>query len=261
MEVNARGHSSRPYADGYEGFVPVTAKYTGKGQFKPISKTSVHMVNVRRGDLRGTNFEQLNGVDPTGKEETQLAQSQTTSNRGGLPALLAAAIRTGANLRPAVDMAVLALQSKLACAALFDLPPDTNPADLLLELYGGQSQRGSIELRYMTDPNDNAVASQRLTSLPYITANWQVIQRSEWAPNTGVIAININPQSAFNSGYGNRLQIEVNRAITVIHELGHAANFIFGPFSSRISQVDGGSNPILRNISRLNSLRVRDACF
>ena len=51
------------YADGYQGFVPATARYTGNGQFSPFSKPDRPALYVRpAGAPRDTNFAALNGA-------------------------------------------------------------------------------------------------------------------------------------------------------------------------------------------------------
>lgn len=57
-------------------------------------------------------------------------------------------------------------------------------------------------------------------------------------------------------GYG--VSDDINRAITLIHELGHVANFIYGDGSSRVMQNDVTPTGI---VSQLNSLTVYRACF
>ena len=53
----------RAYADGYSGYQPTTAQYTGNGQFSPFSKPARPALYVRpAGAPRDTNFAALNGA-------------------------------------------------------------------------------------------------------------------------------------------------------------------------------------------------------
>ena len=64
----------------------------------------------------------------------------------------------------------------------------------------------------------------------------------------------------FQAGYGGRFGATdaINRAITVIHELGHAANIIFRHHSSGIMNDEGSLGSIA---SDMNSERVFKDCF
>jgi hypothetical protein len=66
------------YADGYEGFVPVNAIYTGGGGFRPAGPPRYSDLRVsRKGD---TDFRALNGVSDGDDPEALLAQSQNSSD-------------------------------------------------------------------------------------------------------------------------------------------------------------------------------------
>ena len=75
------------------------------------------------------------------------------------------------------------------------------------------------------------------------------------------IVINTNPQASFIAGYGSTALSSsniVNRAITLIHELGHAANIIYGAGSSKIQ--DDQNDPTGKT-SKDNSKLVKKNCF
>jgi RHS repeat-associated protein len=153
------------------------------------------------------------------------------------------------NLSDAVHMALNALFSKPGCASLFNLPPDTNPADLLNRLYGGQL--GSIGYGNLGGPNQSGNVSNAQTTGILGSGRVSVFVGAN-------IRINSNPAAPFNRGYGGRFGLDdaTNRAITLIHELGHAAQFIYGTDSTRI--VDDQNNP---SASQTNSQLVRENCF
>ena len=74
------------------------------------------------------------------------------------------------------------------------------------------------------------------------------------------MVLNNNSASPYQSGdYGNRFggaNAAVNRAITLIHELGHVAGIIYGASASRM--LDDQNNSAQ---SRANSQLVYDNCF
>src|SRR5262245_29236714 len=103
-----------------------------------------------------------------------------------------------------------------------------SPVSLLAELLGGSS-RARVTFADLGGVRPNGEVTGALTGL------------LGGKPNTSIIRININPSAPFVAGYGMGgfpSDDNTNRAITLIHELGHAANFIFGPGSSDISNAD-----------------------
>lgn len=60
----------RAFSDGYQGYIPVTANYTGNGNFVPINSGPPRL---QTNPIRDTNFSLLNGV--TGNSEAYLARS------------------------------------------------------------------------------------------------------------------------------------------------------------------------------------------
>ncbi|MEK6302452.1 MAG: RHS repeat-associated core domain-containing protein [Acidobacteriota bacterium] len=159
-------------------------------------------------------------------------------------------------------MLALAALGNPKCASLFHLPDGLGPGLLLAELWLG-SNRGGITAA----PSDDAttVASTRLMD-NYSMGPSGTLAHMGFISGTAVITINTNPQSPFvsNTGYQGRFGVDdgVNRAITLIHELGHAANAMFGPFTAEISEIDTpASNPIFRFANTEYSKRVFKRCF
>jgi RHS repeat-associated protein len=153
-------------------------------------------------------------------------------------------------LANAFGLALAALQYS-ECQSLFD-PSRVDPAFLLTALFSG-SNLGSISFADLGGPDSSGninnatttgILGTRTVTLP---SGNTVVQSTFTGAN---IVFNSNPASLFSTGTDRR------GAITLIHELGHAANIIFGPGSSVIA--DDAGNPTL---SRQNSQSIRNLCF
>jgi hypothetical protein len=164
----------------------------------------------------------------------------------------------------------LALQALLKdeCRAIFKGGID--PAALLVDLIN----KGQIRFADLGNINANA---QTTPAYGYETRIGQ--DGNPITVNTGIsgldaITFNTNASSNFQSGYldrfGNQrfgLDDLTNRAITIIHELGHAANIIYNrsfspePNSGSNILFDSAGNPISQAVSLGNSSQVKNACF
>jgi RHS repeat-associated protein len=159
----------------------------------------------------------------------------------------------------------LALQALLKndCRAIFKGGID--PAALLVDLIN----KGQIRFADLGNINANA---QTTPAFGYETRTGQ--DGNTITVNTGVsgldaITFNTNASSNFQSGYLARFGVDdlTNRAITIIHELGHAANIIYNrsfspePNSGSNILFDSAGNPISQAISLGNSSQVKNACF
>lgn len=162
-------------------------------------------------------------------------------------------------MRDAVDLARTALQSD-ACRSLFG--DGVDPVGLLDTLNRGLTNLGSIGVGNIANAGTNAQTTGRLRPPTYVfNSDGTIGTRSNGIGGGADITISSNPEAAFNAGYGGRFgQTDaVNRAITVIHELAHAANYIYGNGSAKIFQNDSGPGKDI--LSRINSARVYNACF
>lgn len=137
------------------------------------------------------------------------------------------------------------------CQSLFDLSR-VDPAFLLTALRSG-SNLGSISFADLGGPDSsgnikNAITTPILGTRTVTLPDGRTVVQSTF---TGAnIVLNNNAASLFSTG------TDIRRAITLIHELGHVANMIFGPGSSTIA--DNDDDPAL---SRQNSQSVRNHCF
>jgi len=77
-------------------------------------------------------------------------------------------------------------------------------------------------------------------------------------PAANTITINTNGAGSFHAGYKMRFGLtdSENRALTIIHELAHAAVYIFGKNASSI--IDDTSDAVK---SLANSQKVYEKCF
>jgi hypothetical protein len=152
--------------------------------------------------------------------------------------------------------ATTALQQD-SCKSLFQ---GIDPIRLLRNIAVGKAGLGTLTQEYFPAANPNAVTRNHGSRVVTL-ADGRTVRQSVQL-HVGNIVINSNPIAAYQSGYGNRYGVDdaVNRAITLIHELGHAANSIFGEGTSRI-QYDGDDKPDSARISAANSRLVYDNCF
>ena len=167
---------------------------------------------------------------------------------------------TSPQLQSAINSATSAL-TRESCRNLFSSL--INPITLLNNLASGNAGIGSIRFADLRPPQGGTVTAAETTPIlgsrtvtrPDGTTFRQSMIRG------ATITINSNPAAPFQAGYGGRFGVseEVNRAITLIHELGHAANLIYGANSSGITNDPPG---LLGGIaSRLNSERIFKDCF
>ena len=160
-------------------------------------------------------------------------------------------------LTDAVNRAAQALQSRPECADLFGVPAEVgDQANFLYMLFNGNSGFGSISYGNLggIKPDGTVTAANTTGILGSITRE----DGSKVSIFTGAnIIINNNSSAPFFSGYGQRFGVDdsTNRAITLLHEIGHAAAIIRG-FNSQI--VDDQSGP---QASQQNSQLVFDKCF
>lgn len=160
-------------------------------------------------------------------------------------------------LNNAITLASTAL-SNPNCASLF--APNIDPVKLLNEL------SGDIKLADLTGPNGRTIinaSTEGITGSILVRRGDVGLRMGRQSVFVGAkITISNNPSAPFIRGYAGRFGAtdEVNRAITVIHELGHAANIISGKkWASLISDDDTGPNA--SDVNNINSRVVYEKCF
>jgi hypothetical protein len=164
-------------------------------------------------------------------------------------------------LREAVQDAYKALSEREACRNLFGDKVD--PRDLLIDLYTGQHNAGLISFGDLGSTGTAAQTEMRtMNSIP-LQGKEGTYRRSIRAGAN--ITINSNENGSYRAGYARRelganVSDRVRRAITLLHELGHAASDLYGEAGSQIVPDDVSVKDRAR-ISRENSQRVYDNCF
>jgi RHS repeat-associated protein len=159
-------------------------------------------------------------------------------------------------LANAIKKALEALQDP-KCAGLF--ANNVNPTDLLQNLISGGWDGGSFgSLGYAdlggpyVDPSDNRTyEKQGQTTGPD--------NPDSGTPGQAIITINSNPAAQFTTGFGGYRGYDDDtwRAAAIIHELGHAANFVFGMGASAI--IDDRGSSMKSNL--INNSLVLNDCF
>ncbi|MGH9949683.1 MAG: hypothetical protein ACRD6X_21140, partial [Pyrinomonadaceae bacterium] len=246
-------------SDGYSGYIPRNAAYIGGGRIQPVGYGGPPRFSPSRGNSPpDTNIGQLNGVtDLSERDLLQNApQQQTRETPGSLLGL-------------AIQDAIEALKSK-TCRNLFGSNVDPE-SELLRYSEYPSNVLGSLTLGDLGAYQQTRDASGNLTGRSsslgavttgilgsFVNANGARISRFDGAN----IVINNNANGAFISGYRDYLGVgatdQVYRAITIIHELGHALRIRFGAYESPIVDDTG---PGTEGYSRANSDLVYAACF
>jgi RHS repeat-associated protein len=163
----------------------------------------------------------------------------------------------------AMSLALKALK-KDACKALFDTSK-FDPRNLLAALEEGDlslipgvapGTQGSISFEQLTDDQGNPIPS---TSA--ITTGILGTDGNGASAFLGVaIYINDDPRAAWSrpGGFGDKIaeNEDTRRAVTLIHELGHAAAWLFGADASKIGDDQDNNKK-----SKDNSQLVYDSCF
>jgi hypothetical protein len=152
-----------------------------------------------------------------------------------------------------------ALQKK-SCRDLFG--SNVDPGKLLASIAAGNAGLGSITRGDLGAPSNGTVTAADTTGIlgskTVTLPNGNTVKQSTF---TGAnIVLNSNAAAPFQSGYRDYLGVgasdSVYRAVTLIHELGHAAAIIYGASASQI--LDDQNNGAQ---SRANSQLVYDNCF
>jgi len=149
--------------------------------------------------------------------------------------------QAGKRLSAAIKLALKALANP-GCTALYDIGGALDPTDLLEELSTGTSGYGYFELNLLPPgTGGTAVNAQTTPILPNLGGTFSGV----------IVDFNIDPYAPFNSSAS-----PVQNAITVLHELGHVYEFLFGQSSTLISD-DMGNNAT----SASNTKLVQADCF
>ena len=160
--------------------------------------------------------------------------------------------RTTARVSSAIGAALQALKNQ-DCAALFGLVPGSpDPLTLLTDLQSGESGYGYIQLDDLPLPTDHPNQINNAVTTPtfaYGPAPGGGVVNLGF--NGAIITINLDPSTPFNSNAS-----AADRAVTLLHELGHVYTYIWGASASKI--VDDSQSS---DLSKQNTALVKQNCF
>jgi len=190
---------------------------------------------------------------------------KTGGGGGGQCNSVPASLRVGCIANNAIQRVLGALKNE-KCRNLF--ASNVDPGTLLQNLAAGDAGVGVIQVADLGGPvmaggvgSVTAADTQGILGSKTVAGpNGTTVRQSTFTGAT--ITINNNPQAPFTTGFGNFLSylgapsFETMTAITIIHELGHAADLIYGPNASAIADDQGSS---LRSIG--NTINVLLNCF
>ena len=193
------------------------------------------------GGGEGAAFETCFGADPPDPASPQMGASSLE-----LDMLKAEVAATYKRIWAAIPVAIAALNSNPMCSGLYNLQGNApNPATLLSEIASGLFA-GAYFTVGDTDPDANAETIRTAYSMgPDGTVGWTGVVSS------AVTIFSYDPSTPFNNG-----SIIAN-AETILHELGHIYEYLYGPSSTMIDD-DSGDNVAL---SRQNTMLVSAVCF
>jgi hypothetical protein len=160
-------------------------------------------------------------------------------------------------LREIADEVNWRLKTRKECRDLFDA--NTDPTALLEKLLVNDEATGSLTFGKMTDGEGHLLKGVRATTSPVtgppISQNGHLV--TSGASNVSIVLSNDSLSPRFGL---NELQ---DRALTLLHELGHAANFRrnIGSAESTASKIQKDNNGSLADVSLQNSYLVYESCF
>jgi hypothetical protein len=165
------------------------------------------------------------------------------------------ALQARANVLMAGSLALQALEDNPACNALFNpegIPQIPDPANVLSNILNGT---GFATIAYQYMP----VAPPSLN--PNGDLQYEIVNATTTNPldANGYPTITINTNSLSSFGYTTGLgtfNIQ-DAAVTLLHELGHVYDALWGQNSTTIQNDSGFGNPL----SPVNTANVRQACF
>jgi hypothetical protein len=172
--------------------------------------------------------------------------AQGSQQGSGSIGISANSLLVASRLPSAIGMALVAL-TKTDCAKLFSTEANgLNPSYLLTQLATGVSRYGFIQidqLSYKPGTVRSATATQISAPVPIGNDAYHTL-------GVGVIITINNIAGSFISGN------EIDQAVTILHELGHAFNHIYDAGKSLIK--DDGEDT---KLSESNTKLVKDNCF
>ncbi len=157
-------------------------------------------------------------------------------------------MKVARRLPGAIDRARNALRNHWPCASLFALGTGLpEPTDILDRLARADPSVGLIIINEIESPRGQT------TSATAAGFNWQAVPVGQGATQLRATFV----QVTINSLAGTFVDgDETDRAVTILHELGHVYSFLYGPSSTLISEDRGDTSK-----SEENSRLARKHCF
>lgn len=174
-------------------------------------------------------------------------------------AVAGAVAHTAAKLAAAEPVAIKALEGNPNCAGLFNLDPNApDPGLLLQDIASGQDPQAYFTEEFIgPNPNNpNVVVNAETLPTSWSLQNGVVVHTNQ--ANKVVVAFNFWPNAPFNSGSA------ITDAITILHELGHLEELLYGPGSTLLvndSVQAQGSVAASNAASAFNTQLVKTNCF
>jgi RHS repeat-associated protein len=172
-----------------------------------------------------------------------------------LPAIAAAnaavnqAINTMARIQAGVAAAIKALNSE-NCERLFNLDPNApDPAILLSQI--ANNQNDSVYFTESYFPNTGNLATNAVTQKTAFSMQNGSLVNVGYGGTNYLVAFNVNPSAPFNSGSVN------SDAVTILHELGHIYEDLYGLGSTLLIDDSNGNTAA----SQYNTALVSKNCF
>ncbi len=152
-------------------------------------------------------------------------------------------------------LALQALTQNPDCSAFIGIPPvgGPSPATLLSEIWNGTTENASITYGYIPDDNSNG----KISWLNAETGGEGPCQVAGGVPSGGCSSaiIELNTNASTPDNYAPTAQAW---AVTLLHELGHVYEYLYGQNNTSI-QFDGPGSPA--GTSEMNTANVLSLCF
>ena len=157
----------------------------------------------------------------------------------------------------AAEVAAEAALADPRCAALFNVgndPSVPDPQTLLAEMASGLYGRAYMTFSDIGGPQNGTIANAQTSTTSYQAQPGFIVGFSG-VSNNAVLTINTNPLAPFNSGTA------VYDATTLLHELGHVYEKLFGVGSTFSVDDNTGNKKFDKLAGNFNNQIIQANCF
>ena len=220
MPVSCTEKRLYDYGKSRPDFIITTKRYK-------IVYGSQSLASMSGGEERRMSFGP-NSSEDDWQEWPQLPEETVTVNdeEGPIPeisGMVSAAQATSYSISQLVTIAKSLINNRAACRALFN--PNVDPIGLLSRLEAGDRSTGSLSFGPMIDPTTGRVLMARAYTIPALGAVQVTLGGNTFWQSTGMNAARI-VMSTNPPGPRWGLSPIEDAVLSLVHELGHAANFI-----------------------------------